>query len=404
VAALPADQLANASIASITVTSPAPGGGVSSGAKLTVNNPVPVVNSITPASLVAGAAAQTIDLMGTGFVPLSAVEWNGSALQTSFVSGTEIKATIPVQDAAAGQIAQISIANPGPGGGTSANASFNVNSPTPAVTGLSPKTAPANVAVVITITGTGFEMNSVAEWNGSPRPTTFVLPTSLQVALSAGDVQSPGTGQIVVNNPGPGGSAAVSVPLAILGPAPVITTVTPPKVLAGTSPLQITIQGSNFAANATVSVNSQALTIVSETATSIVATIPQTSLMVGGVLAVVVTNPGANPVQSNAYDFPVIAVPTIDSIMPASAAIGSPDLTITLSDSGLQPDSVVEWNGIPLATQPVTSMPFGLGTPILTGLTAVLPAADLSMFTTGSITVVSPEIAGAVSAPLAFST
>ena len=47
------------------------------------------------------------------------------------------------------------------------------------------------------------DLNSilVAEWNGSPRPTTFVLPTSLQIALSASDLKTPGTGQIVVNNP-----------------------------------------------------------------------------------------------------------------------------------------------------------------------------------------------------------
>lgn len=407
VAALPASALANASVASVTVTNPAPGGGASSAAKLAINNPLPAVTSVTPASILAGAAAQTIDIIGTGFVAVSAVQWNGSALQTSFASGTEIKATVPAQDLAAGQVAHLSIANPAPGGGDSASASFNVTSPTPVVTSISPKTAPADAAVVVTITGSGFELNSVAEWNGSPRPTTFVLPTSLQIALSASDLKTPGTGQIVVNNPGPGGSAAPPIPLAILSPAPIITAVNPPSTLVNPSaatPLQITIAGSNFAPNATVSASSQALTVVSQTTTSIVAAIPPTSLAAAGALTLVVTNPGANPVPSNPYVFNVVAVPGILSITPISAAIGSQDLTLTLSASGLLPDSVVQWNGTPLATKTVTTTPFGSGTPILSGLTAVLPAADLSIFTTGSITVASPENAAAVSPPMAFST
>ena len=300
-AVLPASDLGSGAIATITVSNPSPGGGISSGAKFTVNNPSPVVSGISPASVVAGAQQQTLDIHGTGFLATSVVQWNGSALQTNFVSGTEVKAVVPVQDVAAGQVAQISMGNPAPGGGNSANTAFDITSPTPLVTGISPQIAPAGAAIVITITGTGFEVNSVAEWNGSPRPTTFVLPTKLQVSLTASDLQNPGTGKIIVSNPGPDGSATGPAQLTIVGTGtPAITTVTPPNTLANTapsSPLPITIQGTNFAANATVSANNQALTIASQTATSIVTAIPQASLAQQGALSLVVTNPGPSPLH-----------------------------------------------------------------------------------------------------------
>jgi trimeric autotransporter adhesin len=147
-AVLPAGDLDNGALATITVSNPSPGGGVSSGARFTVDNPSPVVSSISPANVIAGAQQQTLDILGTGFVTTSVVQWNGSALQTSFVSGTEVKAVVPVQDVAAGQVVQISMANPAPGGGNSTNTAFNISSPTPLVTGISPQTAPAGAAIV----------------------------------------------------------------------------------------------------------------------------------------------------------------------------------------------------------------------------------------------------------------
>jgi hypothetical protein len=316
---------------------------------------------------------------------------------------------VPVQDVAAGQVAQISMGNPAPGGGISANTAFNINSPTPLVTGISPQTAAAGAAVVITITGTGFEANSVAEWNGSPRPTTFVLPTKLQVALTASDLQHPGTGKIIVSNPGPDGSATGPAQLTIEATTtPAITAVTPPNTLANSSPaapLPITIQGTNFAPNATVSANNQALTIASDSATSIVTAIPQASLAQQAQLSLVVTNPGASPLQSNAYVFNVVGVPGIDGIDPNSAPVGSPDLTIQVTAGGIFPDSIVEWNGTPLATKPIYSTPpFGVGTASLLALQATIPAADLSMFVTASITISGPENDGAISSPYIFPT
>ena len=94
----------------------------------------------------------------------------------------------------------ITVQNPAPGGGTSAGATFNVNSPVAVITAISPRYVPPGSPATITVTGTGFESNSIVMWNAAARPTTFVSATSLQVALSAADLQNQGTGSLTVSN------------------------------------------------------------------------------------------------------------------------------------------------------------------------------------------------------------
>jgi hypothetical protein len=67
---------------------------------------------------------------------------------------------------------------------------------------------------MITLTGTGFETNSVVDWNGTPRTTGFVSATMLQVSLSAADLQNVKTGSLTVTNPGPNSSTSDSQSLA----------------------------------------------------------------------------------------------------------------------------------------------------------------------------------------------
>ena len=368
-----------------------------------MNNPVPAITAITPPSVDAGAAATALAVAGSGFVPSSVVSWNGNPIATTFVSSTQVMAAVPTQDIAAGQVAQLSMANPAPGGGNSATVAFNVTSPMPHVASISPATIVQGSAATITLSGTGFEANSVVTWNGSSRPTTFISATSLQIALTAGDTQTLGAGQLAVTNPGPGGTTAPPIPLSIVAvTTPIISSITPASTLVnatGTTPLPIMIQGSNFAANATLTVNGQALAIASQTATSITTGIPAPYLAQAEQLDFVVTHPGTVPAPSAPYVFNVVAVPVIGGLTPASAPIGSNEQTLQVSGSGFLPDSVVNWNGVPLATQYVEASTTGFPT-----LTATLPAAYLSMPTVGSVTVSSPENAAAVSQPQAFPT
>ncbi|MEI8078869.1 MAG: IPT/TIG domain-containing protein, partial [bacterium] len=84
------------------------------------NNPAPVIASLTPASVTAGAAAFTLTVNGSGLVAASKVRWNGAARTTQFVSATQLTATIPAADVATAGTAAVTVTTPAPGGGTSA--------------------------------------------------------------------------------------------------------------------------------------------------------------------------------------------------------------------------------------------------------------------------------------------
>jgi hypothetical protein len=119
-AAIPATDLATTGSKAITVFNPAPGGGTSNSQTLTVNaNPVPTTTSIAPTTRTMGGGAFTLTIDGTNFVGNSVVRVNGAARTTTFVSSTELTASIPATDTAATGTRSITVFNPTPGGGTS---------------------------------------------------------------------------------------------------------------------------------------------------------------------------------------------------------------------------------------------------------------------------------------------
>jgi hypothetical protein len=65
-----------------------------------------------------GRADFTLTVTGTGFVPGSTVEWNGTPRVTTFVSATELTAVVYASDIAAPGAQQIVVASPGPGAGS----------------------------------------------------------------------------------------------------------------------------------------------------------------------------------------------------------------------------------------------------------------------------------------------
>ncbi len=349
----------------------------------TTPNAAPTLVSITPDNVVAGSASQTLTVTGTGYISASVVNLNGTALTTTYVSGTSLKATVPASAIAADGTAKVTVSNPPPGGGTSQALPYAITVPTPSASGLSPQSVTQGVATVVTITGTGFEANSKVQWNGNDRPTTFVNATTLQVALTADDVKNFGIGEVSVTNPG----TAPTTPLDLLvfANTPTITSVSPNSVavISGTGvPQQITIAGSGFAANATVQANGSPVTVISQNASFITASLDSSYFAKPGSISIVVSNPGPPVVSSNTAVITVTspAAPSF-TVYPNFAPAGSPDTTITLSGNGFYKDSVVSFNNTKLSTTYVSS----------TQVTAVIPASLLTGLVQASISVSTPE-------------
>ena len=127
-AAVPATNLAAAGTASITVVNPTPGGGSSSALSFNITNPAPVLNGVSPASVQVGATGFNLTVTGSGFISTSKVEWNGTALATTFVSGSSLTAAVPTANLATAGTVSITIMNPTPGGGSSTALTFEINS------------------------------------------------------------------------------------------------------------------------------------------------------------------------------------------------------------------------------------------------------------------------------------
>jgi PKD repeat protein len=80
----------------------------------------------------------------------------------------------------------------------------------PVLTALNPGSASAGGGgFTLGVAGSGFVSGSTVRWNGSPRPTTFLSPTSLSALISASDVSAAGSIPVTVVNPGGASSNAL---------------------------------------------------------------------------------------------------------------------------------------------------------------------------------------------------
>ena len=91
------------------------------------NNQVaaPVLTALSPDSATAGGAAFTLTATGTGFTSDVVVNWNGTALSTTFINSTTVTAAVPAANIASGGTASITVKN---SGGTSGAVLFFITS------------------------------------------------------------------------------------------------------------------------------------------------------------------------------------------------------------------------------------------------------------------------------------
>src|SRR5439155_6492460 len=97
-----------------------------------------------------------------------------------------------------------------------------------------PTHAPAeSSAFTLTVNGSSFIASSVVQWNGTPRPATFVSETQVRASIAASELASSGTAQVTVQTPTPGGGTSSVLPFTI-DPPPRLT-VDRKSVAAGAS-------------------------------------------------------------------------------------------------------------------------------------------------------------------------
>lgn len=281
-------------------------------------NPTPVyIAPLIPSSIMAGSDGFTLFISGTGFISsskgVSFAYWNGSPRSTNFNANTgELTVSILKSDVANPGIAQVNVINPGPGGGPLSSAvPFDIQplpAGAPSISSFSPANATAGGAgFTLTVNGANFAVGDFITWNGSQLVTTFVTSSQLTAPITAADIASPGFASVSV---GTGNSKIASLSLAysITGPnnpSPSISSLSPSSAKAGTSDLEVTVQGSGFVSSSVVEWNAVPLATAFLSSSQLVALIPAADLAASGSADITVTTPAPGGGTSGSQTFTI---------------------------------------------------------------------------------------------------
>ncbi len=142
-------------------------------------NPAPALTALNPSSAVAGRQGFTLTATGSNLISGSVLRWNGADRTTTFVSGTQLAASIPASDIAAAGSAQVAVFNPSPGGGTSTALTFAIS-----------PTFPARVLERLSVASDGTQANNVSPGAAVSADGRFVAFQSEANNLVAGDTNA----------------------------------------------------------------------------------------------------------------------------------------------------------------------------------------------------------------------
>jgi hypothetical protein len=202
----------------------------------------------------------------------------------------------------------------------------------------------------LSVTGTGFAASSVVELNGVGTPTTFVSAVQILARMTAAQIAAPGQLNLTARNPGPPPQVSGATPLKVEA-APVIDSIRPAAVTAGSADLLLWVEGSAFAADSVIELNGTALDSSHRGETHLSACIPSADLAAAGALSVTVHHPGPPPQNSTAKTLNVVAGPVIVDVAPAAVLAGGAGFTLAVEGSGFTAASVVRLNGAAVPTK-----------------------------------------------------
>ena len=246
---LTASVTVGASAQGLTVQVTNPNGQASNSVSLTVNAPTGTlaITSLNPNPITGSSSAQTLTVNGSRFVPGSGlkVTVGGTAYQGSFVSSSQLTASVTV--GASAQSLPVQVTNPN--GQASNSVSLTVNAPVaaPVITTLSPNPMTgSNSAQTLTVNGSGFAPGLRLLIGGTTitaNQLATLTPTALQVSIITGLTTHTYAVQVVNAN----GGASNSVNFQVNAPpAPAITSLTPNPLSGSTAAQVLTINGTNF--------------------------------------------------------------------------------------------------------------------------------------------------------------
>jgi hypothetical protein len=175
----------------------------------------------------------------------------------------------------------------------------SVENPAAVVTSINPESATVGASAInLIVNGTGFVDGSVVVWNNLDRNTTFVSETRVRAIISEAELSVPGTYQVSVRNPPPGGGSGAGVTFTVNRPTAVITSVSPSTVFVGSGAFTLTVTGSSFINGARVRWNGAVRPTTFGGSTTLTAAIPASDVAAAGTAVITVINPAPSAVSN----------------------------------------------------------------------------------------------------------
>ena len=264
---------------------------------LGVLNPIPILTSVTPTGFSEGVT--TVTVAGSEFVYGAQISWNGTPITTTFVSSTQLVASIAAPNPGTFPLL---VTNPNPGSANSATAQVKV-APGQVVFQLQPQTG-SDVRVTnsinfgLTVTGTNntgvtLAINGVA--GGNAQVGTAVSNADGSITYTAPAVVPKPTNVVQmtitsVDNP----AVSINQNISVLNPIPILTSATPTTFNVGSASVVVT--GQDFISGATVLMNGTPVPTTFNSGTQLTATVNPVE---PGNMDLQVLNPSPGPATSS---------------------------------------------------------------------------------------------------------
>ncbi len=249
-----------------------------------------------------------MEIQGKGFLLTSEAYLEGSSLPISFQDNRHLRLLLPPEAVSRAGSFDLTVVNPAPEGGRSNSLGLLVRNPPPALTGLDPAAGPAGTpGLTLDVFGTGFWGDSTLLWNGTPRSCILASGNSIQVPLTAADLETGAEASLAVSNPAPGGGLSNTLSFSIRNPEPLLYSLFPQAARAGDPAFTLTISGSNLVRGAAVFFNQVPVAATYLDGGRLEALIPAALIQTSGTFPVQVVNPGPGGGSSAARDFLVSA-------------------------------------------------------------------------------------------------
>ncbi len=306
---------------------------------LGVLNPIPVLGAVTPSGFSEGTTTVTVD--GSQFVFGAQIMWKGAAVPTTFVSSTQLVASIAAPNPGTFPLL---VSNPNPGSANSATANVVVG-PGQVVLTLQPANGTDvrvsnKLNIGLTVMGTDnpavtLQVNGVP--GGNAQIGTVVSNADGSITYTAPPVV-PTPSNIVqltvvsVDNP----AVSITRDISVLNPIPILSSATPMTFNVG--PATVTVQGQSFISGAQVLQNGVAVPTTFNSGGQLTASL---NLTEPGNLDLQVLNPNPGPATSADLIAQVNGTPPVPVVTPEDASRFLEQATFGATDADIHQVSLI---------------------------------------------------------------